>query len=340
MSLWGNNHRPDGPEEPVINIFITYRCNLACPYCFASTMQDDFPQDMSEASFARLIRWIKTADIKSVALLGGEPTLHGKIVAMVQELAAADVTVALFTNALFPPELANVLSRYVKNFIINANDPSQYGRELELRYHKNLTQLTREKATIIFSKNFATKNQNYSDLLKLAKQYGANFIRYDLARPDTYAKNQYCKPAATSKLMETIASFVRDCDQEGIKTGMDCCVKYCDLSFENRQFLERVSFKMRGICHPSIDIHPNLSASYCLPMSDIRVEDVTSFTNVERLTHHFASAVRSFRFENVEEDCLHCHDFRRKCQGGCMAIKRKPPVPPLYSGKTNNSKEI
>ena len=32
----------------MINIFVTYRCNLACPYCFAREMKQSFPFDMAE----------------------------------------------------------------------------------------------------------------------------------------------------------------------------------------------------------------------------------------------------------------------------------------------------
>jgi len=81
--------------------------------------------------------------------------------------------------------------------------------------------------------------------------------------------------------------------------------------------------KFRGICHPSIDIHPDLSASYCLPLKDVAVRDVTAFASRDRLMHHFAATVRPWRFENVSENCLSCHDFKKKCQGGCMVTKMK-----------------
>ena len=80
--------------------------------------------------------------------------------------------------------------------------------------------------------------------------------------------------------------------------------------------------KFSGVCHPSIDVHPDLSASYCLPMRDIVVPDVTAFSGQDALMWHFAERVRSIRQTNVSTDCLECKDFMRRCQGGCMALRR------------------
>ncbi|WP_338666508.1 hypothetical protein [Pseudodesulfovibrio methanolicus] len=107
-----------------------------------------------------------------------------------------------------------------------------------------------------------------------------------------------------------------------MRTGLDCIVRLCDLRIEDRNYLEGVSMNFSGVRHPSIDVHPDLSAFHCLSMRDISVPDVTVFPNQDTVMWHFAERVRSIRKANVSTDCLTCRGFMRRCQGGCMALRR------------------
>jgi MoaA/NifB/PqqE/SkfB family radical SAM enzyme len=317
----------------MINIFVTYRCNLSCSYCFARELRDEHPSDIQEASFRRLLRWMQGGGTPAAAFLGGEPTLHERLAEMIDTTAAAGITVVLFTNGLFPPDLAARLNQSVSNFVVNFSDPSTYTTEHKNLLHANLSCLAELGARITFSRNFTSDCPDYDTLLDSAARYGVRSVRYDISRPSSNAANDYVSMEETRRIMAHIAAFARECETRGIRTGLDCCLRLCDLPAGDRDFLERTSMKFRGICHPSIDIHPDLSASYCLPMRDVQVPDVTRFANSERLMHHFAAAVRFVRYENVPSECRVCADFRRFCQGGCMALKRLSPVPAFHAAR-------
>jgi len=296
---------------------------------------------MQERDFARLLDWMRNSASPAVAFLGGEPTLHPEISTMIRRTAEAGMTVTLFTNGLFSSELLPLLTPYVANFVVNFNDPEIYNTTQQYDLiHENLKRLSAANARITFSKNFAPGNTEYTYLLDGACRYGVDAIRYDISRPGNKGTNDYYEAQETSLLMDHIVTFVRDCAANNIKTGLDCCVKYCELSLENRSYLERVSMKLTGICHPSVDIHPDLSASYCLPMRHVTVDDVTAFSNSERLIHHFASMVRPFRFKNTPPQCEHCGDFRTRCQGGCMALRQDTTHCRATSESNQSIKEI
>ena len=53
----------------MINIFVTYRCNLACPYCFARDMKGEFPYDMGEEAFSALLDWLVCGSIQPVVVI-------------------------------------------------------------------------------------------------------------------------------------------------------------------------------------------------------------------------------------------------------------------------------
>ena len=110
----------------MINLFVTYRCNLACSYCFAKDLQTEFPRDLSPEDFDRFLGWMRHAGTQSMAFIGGEPTLHPDLAGMIKRTAEAGIAVVLFSNGLFSVELADRIAPHVSNFVINYNQPSLY----------------------------------------------------------------------------------------------------------------------------------------------------------------------------------------------------------------------
>lgn len=306
----------------MINIFVTYRCNLACSYCFACELQKEFKEDITQERFERLLQWMTGAGVVSAAFIGGEPTLHPRIAAMIEQTVDAGIAAVLFTNGLFPTELAERLAHRVSNFVINYNEPETYTPPQRALLHRNLDTLTANGARITFSKNFSRQYSNYEYLLEALDRYRVQSVRYDISRPGANAQNDHFTLGDTRTIMSRIVGFVKACERMGVRTGLDCSVRFCDMKDEDRLYLERVSAKFTGVCHPSIDIHPDLSASYCLPLHGIRVPDVTQFADQAALSWHFAQEVRPLRLENVSAACLDCKDFMRRCQGGCLALQQ------------------
>ncbi len=307
----------------MINIFVTYRCNLSCPYCFAEELREEHPADMGPETFARLLNWMRRSGLAAAAFLGGEPTLHPLLVEMIEATQAAGVSAVLFTNGLFPRELADRLAPSVSNFVVNLNERPFYAPSQAVQLNATLSRLSEMGARITFSKNFSMRSQGYEDLLEAAARYGVRAVRYDFSRPGRSARNDHLSLEETGRMLRPVLDFVRKCEERGVKTGLDCCVRFCDLSREELRYLKRVSMKFTGICHPSIDIHPDLSASYCLPLYHVRVADVTSFPDDMSLMRRFSEMVRSTRYGGVNGQCLACPEYQRTCQGGCMALKER-----------------
>ncbi|MEF2229614.1 MAG: radical SAM protein [Pseudodesulfovibrio sp.] len=306
----------------MINLFVTYRCNLACSYCFARELHGEYPEDLSEANFERLLAWMSGASLPAAAFIGGEPTLHPRLADMVRRTALAGISVVLFTNGLFPEGLVEGLAGSVSNYVVNYNDPSLYTDAQRERLHANLERMAASNSRLTFSKNFSSRYLEWEYLVEGAERYGVRAVRYDISRPSVSGGNDHFTNDDTRAIVSHIVRFVKACETRNIRTGLDCSIRLCDLKVEDRRYLERVSMKFSGVCHPSIDIHPDLSASYCLPMRDVCVPDVTAFAGRDALMWHFAEQVRPIRQANVSTDCLDCRDFMRRCQGGCMALRR------------------
>lgn len=306
----------------MINLFITYRCNLACPYCFATDLRAHYPGDMLWEDFERVLDWAQRAGVPSLAFIGGEPTLHPQLPRMVDLAVQAGIAAVLFTNGLGDAALMERLAPQVSNFVVNYNDPSLYTHGQSRALHGNLALLKRAGAKITFSKNFSSRYLSYDYLLEGIARYGVKAVRYDISRPAPGRDNDHFTLGDTRQAMAQIVKFVKACGNLGVRTGLDCSIRLCDVDEDDRHYLERVSMKFTGICHPSLDIHPDLSASYCLPLQHVRVPDVTAFPSRDALMRHFAEAVRPRRLTGVSAECLNCRDFMLRCQGGCMALRR------------------
>lgn len=306
----------------MINLFVTYRCNLACPYCFARPLAARHPGDITAQGFAAFLDWASRAAVPAVAFLGGEPTLHPHLAEMIEATTEAGMAAVLFSNGLFSRELARQLASRVANFVINYNQPASYVRSQQEQLHHTLATLQEQGARITFSRNFSPQGAEWAYLMDAIEQYGVTAVRYDISRPAADAANDYCRPEDARHLLRQVVEFVRACEARGVRTGLDCSIRLCDLDPGDRRYLEQVSMKFRGICHPSMDVHPDLSASYCLPMHDVLVPDVTAFADVAALMRHFAQAVRPLRTAHAPAGCADCQEFLRRCQGGCLAVQR------------------
>lgn len=311
----------------MINLFVTYRCNLACPYCFARGFAREFPRDMSREAFGDALAWMERAGLAAAAFLGGEPTLHPDLHWMVERAARAGIQPVVFTNGLFGRELAQRLAEHAANFVVNYNDPDILAPFQRETLHAALETLAGLGARVTFSKNFSTRHAGYAYLLEGAARHGVTSVRYDISRPDAAHANDHFRQGEARRMAGHIVSFVRACQAQGVRTGLDCCARLCDFDPDDRRYLERESMKFRGICHPSVDVHPDLSASYCLPLADVRVPRVTAFPGWEALMEHFAGMARPLRALAARGECLHCPDFGRRCQGGCLALARRAPGP-------------
>jgi len=308
----------------MINLFVTYRCNLACPYCFARSFARSKPGDLSREDFLELLDWMVRAGLDAAGFLGGEPTLHPDLAWMTARAAEAGVRPVVFTNGTCGPELARELAASAANFVVNYNDPSLLTSRQQEALHATLDVLKAAGARITFSKNFSEGASEYAYLLEGVRRYGVRAVRYDISRPDVEHANDHFREGETASLSGRIVAFVRACQKLGVRTGLDCCARLCDFSEEDRLYLEKASMKFRGVCHPSVDVHPDLSASYCLPLGDVAVARVTAFSGWDPLIEHFASLVRPLRALAANTACGGCDQLGRRCQGGCLALARIP----------------
>ncbi|MBC3888850.1 radical SAM protein [Acetobacterium paludosum] len=305
----------------MLNLFITYQCNFNCDYCFIHGFGKKYPMLMEAKDFEKLCLWLEKHKVATIGILGGEPTTHPGLVRMLEQLNECGVAPVLFTNGLFEKDLQEPLAELVVNFVINYNDPSMYTKKQWDRLQENIEGLKELDARVSFSKNFSKGKISYAYILEAAAQYGITNIRYDISRPNPLEANNYFNLEDSKVLVKQILEFVKACERQNIHTGLDCCIPLCYFTEEALEYMRNISMKFSGVCHPSIDIQTDLSATYCIPMQEVNLSNITEYNGELEVLTYFNKQVGAIRTKTAQERCGACDKFGRQCQGGCLALK-------------------
>ena len=86
------------PSSFELKLVPTYRCNLACSYCYTNTFRRRYPGEMSWDVFARVIDRFAAEDGKIVRILGGEPCLWVEIDRAIAHLRSAGMRSIVLSN--------------------------------------------------------------------------------------------------------------------------------------------------------------------------------------------------------------------------------------------------
>lgn len=89
-----------------IQFYPTLRCNRSCDFCFNKEIP--FVPDMPLESFRTMLGRLKSIGVKSIDIIGGEPTLHRDIITIIQEAEQNGFTVNLSSNGANTETLSHV----------------------------------------------------------------------------------------------------------------------------------------------------------------------------------------------------------------------------------------
>jgi MoaA/NifB/PqqE/SkfB family radical SAM enzyme len=84
-------------NAPVLDIYVTGACNLACPYCFGEL---DKKSGMPRPTFEKALRFAKHLEATTVEICGGEPLLYKDFKWAVESAQREDFRLILRTNGL------------------------------------------------------------------------------------------------------------------------------------------------------------------------------------------------------------------------------------------------
>ena len=116
----------------------TLRCDRSCDFCFNQALP--VGDDMPIASFRRMVDRITSAGVQVLDIIGGEPTLHGDLLPMIEHACGKGMKVNISSNGRDPNQLAEIMRRFSRATVgVSVNDHATLKKlERFLRKHRPL----------------------------------------------------------------------------------------------------------------------------------------------------------------------------------------------------------
>ena len=333
------------------NIIFTNKCNIQCPFCFASENTANTTKTKDEFSIADV--WdISSSFITNgvFRFCGGEPTLNPIMKDAVKLLLKNDKSVFIMTNGLWPDEFTNFINGLSTNeiskisYLFNVLKPDFYSESQLQKLHKVLSLINPTMATLGFT--IYNEHFEYEYLIDLAKKNNINRIRWSIAAPNMEG-GEYKMLNKFPKIADRVYEFLIDVKKENIETSQDC--GYMPLCFFDEEKLFNLNFKLKNVSMRSgcvsspVDIDNKGNAWRCYGLYSVLKAPKDDFKNERELSEYFNRRTRLLDNMYLFEDCKTCDYYMKSCGGGCYAIRIKRALeqnPDLELFPIDNDQEI
>ncbi len=314
---------------------LSYECNRDCNFCFALHQKSIFKKPLQLEDFMRLLDWLESSESfvnkpKKICLLGGEPTIYPKFKEILNLLHKRNIMGIIFSNCLFDNNaLEGFRNEAARAVIINYNPQDQYTKDQWKLLDQNIQSLIalnekkEIKMDIKFSYNITEESKDCTFLLDACKKYDINKIRCAVVSPDFAYSNNYMDMKSLLSIKKHVLDFIKRASDQDLHIDWDCCVPYCMFSEKEWLFIKKKVRKIQTTCTPALDINPDLTMYYCLPLARIQSQIMDKYENLQEISEFFLKQTEELRWDvNTFEKCKKCkYKIRRSCQGGCLALK-------------------
>jgi hypothetical protein len=339
-----------------MNILVTDQCNRReCTFCFeqsvpalkaAGTRASARPANfIALDDYRALIRRAAGAwHSPRVSLLGGEPTQHPLIALFVDEALALGLQVVVLTNGVIGRVRGGELAALQRSragrrlfFLVNPYlRPEQPLRE-RAAIHESLAWMG-SAATLALS--VTGPDVELEALADLIDRFALNrLIRVSLAHPLADAPNAYADRDELHHIGRVLKAKGRVLLARDIRLLCDCGFVACMFADDPRAgeapaaairrgtaALAESGILFRSVCHPLLDVHPDLTVSHCLPLASrerLSLREVPEEPR-QRLADRLGGRIRATVQAYLFDACRAC-ELREsgECVAGCLAHRLK-----------------
>ncbi len=320
------------------NIFLTRKCNLNCPYCFASEFVNKENEEVTLENFNKILNFIKADGTERVGLIGGEPLVYSHFKEIIEILISDEQikTIVIYTNGINLDKYFDILGHEKISCLINCNSEKDIGTSQYEKLKNNILKFKEINKKFKLGINLYSKDMDYSyifDLLKLAE---GKELRFSTALPNDKKEKTKNILKGFEEMHTKLFEFLEDCLNNNIVPYNDCnAIPDCLLTVENKRLLlklgvlakknnltENMTILSSKTCHPVIDILPDLNAVRCFGLSKYMKVPITNFKSLTGLINYFHNKIDLYaRLSFVNKNCEDCKSrFMDKC-GICFTYK-------------------
>jgi len=329
-----------------LRVVLTYRCNIACKYCYTRGLEADYPRDMDLEDLKGVLAWARRDGKTSIRLLGGEPTLHPGFSEVVRLCREYGFHVSFATNNTFGDTVLRALEPDVLDEVcVNINAWDVLDAPGRARFETNLSDLGRRGLNFRFS--CVVEDDASRDLLALARKWSPDHVRLSLPLPgpDIPGEEKEALEEMGGRVSSALLILERLAEL-GIPGYVYRPVPACligegeerRLSHMGRHLVyKRCCMGYGGDFSLMIVVNPDLSVLPCASLL-VRGPELVTFRNSREVSDHFREElIRRFSAPPLAK-CAACDSYRsftsglgRKrrrgffdpalCQGGCLCFR-------------------
>ena len=311
------------------NLYLTHKCNRACPFCFARKVLTESGGNIDEIL---TIEEVKTLinhfpnQFREFGILGGEPFLYPYLSELLELLWQNNIMTKIFTSATnsIPDSIRNLdITKHPLNFVVNVNTSDSYTTE---KYKNLIDFFTKFHSVSSLSYTILDFDADPTFLFDIIDRFHllTRSIRVGVALPIYKGGNQYIDKKDYKKLGMFMVKFARMSHERCVVLGMDCGFTACMFTTKEIGALQRLGVRLSFMCGAAVDIGPGLKAWNCFPLFQLHRENVLESKNLNELVQKFDANMNE-HFNNqigIFPECIDCKHFKRQtCQGGCKSFK-------------------
>lgn len=313
-------------------------CNLRCKWCYAQDTDYCAKNDMKLEDAFKAIDIIKElGTIKTVVLIGGEPTIYKNVFKVIEYAKGKGLRTVLVTNgvALQNPDM---VQKFIDaglssvNLSLKGSSDEQYLQETGVpAYSKAIEGIKNlSKAGINFAVSYVVSNENVNHLYETLKEFDkfSNGTKtYLLSFCGPYFENNEIKDIGTKPVV-LANEFAKQCEliiKDNINFNIHCTLPLCIFP---KGFIEKLIQRnqISTMCHlqnrSGIIFDTNLNLLLCNALFDYPFATYgKDYTDTKSLLKFLNSEETLNKFQELlkvpSDTCVNCEKFPI-CAGGCV----------------------
>ena len=305
-----------------MNLVLTEACNKGCLYCFAYGWSVQRGMDMPLEQACAIIDSCAESSIKSVRLLGGEPTLHNEFLKILDYSIRRLTDSTLISNLLFDREiLEGIVYLCTENpnkvLHILANGTDTIDDRFVYNYRR-LSSIDNIRLSLGITVDRTLTARQHLRYLKVLLDHLPAIGRVRLSMEFPSSVERWYDPVHDRDYGSVLYRIARFFLYRGVPVNFDCIILPC--MFTRRQYnILAGETSCKTVCRgPAMDIDRYENVRYCFPCSDVVVHSYGDPTrDRERL-----KSLYNKRYDMIDSRCSECYYSKRNmCAGPCGAFQ-------------------
>lgn len=332
-------------EFPLLKVYIdvTYRCNLKCTHCLAST----YIEDLDHSIIRRLCRELHSMNVFEVAIGGGEPTLYSYFEKLINHLVSNKILFYITTNCMNPEPLLSLFLKQKNRTFLGKIKISVDGNKNthESIRGKGTYQLMIKNLRRMLSLNLPvslrctlfpfTNVDDIRSVLTLARTLKVKSVKFATVKPAGSALGNFSfNKESFKKVMSSVQKII-PFFSKNVRISFSNDMPFFQFLLDYRKYYSKV-YNQFGCSagKTSLHIDPSGNVRGC-----IFIPSLTPAGNLHDKSLKYIWSSAAFLFlRNLKGNrkCLQCKYYGKACWGGCrgravLAFKDINACDPLCS---------